>query len=76
MKKESDMTTINNYDTSVYDNFPVTILIYEAVKDADGKTVDYRIVYGNRQFAKDFRKIYGKDEFLGLQAGKNRLLDE
>lgn len=34
------MTTINNYDTSVYDNFPVTILIYEAVKDADGKTVD------------------------------------
>ena len=63
-------------DTAGFDSLPVTILIYEIVRNKQGDPVDYRVVYGNRHFAEDFRRIYGNEEFLGLLAVKNRLIDE
>ena len=64
------------YDTSIYDGLPVTVIIYEAVRDESGGIRDYRIVYGNRHFAEDYREIYGKEQFLGALAVEEHLIDE
>lgn len=67
---------MNNYESFIYDHFPLSIIIYEAVRDADGRRIDYRIVYGNKNFAKDYKEIYGDDEFIGVMAVEKRLIDE
>ena len=64
------------YDTSVYDRLPVTVVIFESVFEEDGAFSDYRIVYGNPAFAKDFRRVYGHDGFLGNTAVSGHLVDD
>ena len=65
-----------NYDTSVYDRLPVTVLIFASVYEEDGTFRDYRIEYGNQAFADDFRRVYGRGDFLGSYALRDHLVDD
>ncbi len=67
---------MKDFDTSKYDDFPITVLIYEVVYDEDGAFADYRIAYGNKRFADDYKAIYHRDVFLGASAIKDHLVDE
>ena len=67
---------MDNFDTTAYDDLPVTVIIYEIVRDAQGAFKDYRIVYGNRNFARDFEAIYGRTDFLGANSIEEHLIDE
>ena len=68
------MDRLSGYNAAVYDNLPVSVIIYR-VTEEDGAH-DYEIVYGNRAFDRDFRRIYGHGDYLGTQAVRNRLIDE
>ena len=70
------MNSLKNYDTSRYDDLPVTVLIFETVRGTGGEIRDFQIVYGNRNFARDFQEVYGKSEFLGALAVEEHLIDE
>ena len=69
-------SSLKHYDTSIYDALPVTVIIYEVIPGENGDEVDYRIVYGNRNFARDFQQVYGKEEFLGACAVRDHLIDD
>ena len=64
-----------NYDTTVYDHLPVSVIIYEAIPRTDDSPADYRIVYGNACFADDYRRIYGRDDFSDVLAIRDHLID-
>ena len=66
----------SNYDPSIYDTLPLSVIIYQIIYDSKGEVLDYQIVYGNHRFADDFYKYYGKKEFLGASAEKDHLIDE
>jgi len=68
------MDRLSGYNAAVYDNLPVSVIIYR-VTEEDGAH-DYEIVYGNRAFDRDFRRIYGHGDYLGTPAVRNRLIDE
>ena len=71
-----NMNGLTNYDTAVFANLPVTVVIYEPVYGENGQFLDYRIVYGNPKFANDFRRIYGHDRFLDAFAIRDHLVDD
>ena len=65
------------YDTSAYDKIPVSIIIYEILKDEDGNFEDYRIVYSNQRFADDYKMIYDTDkDCLGTLVIRDHLMDD
>ena len=68
------MDRLSGYNAAVYDNLPVSVIIFR-VTEEDGAH-DYEIVYGNRAFDRDFRRIYGHGDYLGTPAVRNRLIDE
>lgn len=65
-----------NYNTSIYDNLPVSVILYEVMRDADGAFEDYRIIYGNRAFARDYKMFYGREDYIGVQAVRDHLIDD
>lgn len=67
---------IKSFDTSAYEDLPVTVVVYEIVRWETDGIDDYRIVYGNRNFARDYRMIYGKEAFLGALAVRDHLIDD
>ena len=67
---------MKGYNTAIYDSLPVSVIIYEIVRDAAGAVADFRIVYGNHTFAEDYRSIYHKEEYLGILAVRERLIDD
>ena len=67
---------MDKYEEIIYDNFPLSIIIYEVLRDSDGNRIDYRIVYGNKHFSKDYTAIYGKNDYLGALAVEKWLIDD
>ncbi len=64
------------FDTAFCSQLPISAFIYEPVYAADKTVLDYRIVYGNAVFARDWQRIYRNDAFLGSLVVKDRLLDD
>ena len=62
------------FDTTLYDAFPISAFIFEALPD-DGRPRDYRIVYGNPRFARDWRAFYQNDHFPGALLRRDRVID-
>jgi hypothetical protein len=59
------------FDTSKFDELPISIIICTPVLNADDSVRDYRIVFGNEQFAGlwgALRKFY---DFVGELVGEN-----
>ncbi len=59
------------FDTSKFDELPISIIICTPVLNADDSVRDYRIVFGNEQFAglwSALRKFY---DFVGELVGEN-----
>ena len=67
---------MKGYNTAIYDNLPVSVIIYEVIHDEAGEIADYRIVYGNRTFARDYRSAYRREDYLGALAVRDRLIDD
>lgn len=67
---------MDKYEALIYDNFPLSIIIYEVLRDNDGNRIDYRIIYGNKHFSKDYAAIYGKNDYLGALAVEKWLIDD
>ena len=63
------------FDTAAYDELPVSCFVYETVTREDGSLQDYRIVYGNRVFARDWERMYRNQNHLGAWVIRDHLLD-
>lgn len=63
------------FDVSLYDKVPISVFIYEPVSFDDGTEDDYRIVYGNHIFAKDWKKTHGSDPYIGAFMRGQKYLD-
>ena len=61
-------------DTSAYDALPVSTFIYEP-EIIDG-IQDYKIAYANQVFARDWKRIYKNDDYIGAYLKKATLMDE
>ena len=64
------------YDTSVYDNLPVSVMICEVVRDDAGNPVDFLVVYANRITEDDYCRLYGKESCVGALLARDRLMDD
>ncbi|MBR4153510.1 MAG: response regulator [Selenomonadaceae bacterium] len=62
------------FDTSNFEELPISIIICEPVANADGSLRDYRIVFGNEPFDRLWQSLNRKDNFIGELAGENNLL--
>ena len=62
------------FDTSNFEELPISIIICEPVANADGSLRDYRIVFGNEPFDRLWQSLNKKDNFIGELAGENNLL--
>ena len=63
-------------DTSAYDRLPISTFIYEPVARPDKKSPDFRIVYANHVFARDWKAIYHNDNYIGALLKESTLMDE
>ena len=70
------METPLPFDTALCSQLPISAFVYEPVCTANGVLQDYRIVYGNSIFARDWQRIYHNDAFVGSLVMRDRLLDE
>ena len=62
------------FDTSKFEELPISIIICEPVKNEDGSPHDYRIVFGNEPF-ENFWQSRGKaNDFIGELVNENNLL--
>ena len=52
------------FDTTPYDKLPISTMIYEPVYHADGSLRDFRVVYGNEIFARDWLLTYHEERTL------------
>ena len=64
------------FDPQVYDELPVSTMIYEPVFNEDGTCRDFRLVYGNRIFARDWQDTYHDNAFVGVCLKERTLMDE
>ena len=65
-KRTDIMTDITlPFDPTPYDRLPVSVMIYEPVYKAGGALRDFRIVYGNEIFARDWMATYRDSAFVG-----------
>ena len=70
------MTNTLPFDTSPYDKLPVSVMIYEPIYRADGSLRDFRIVYGNEIFARDWLATYRDSVYVGVCLKERTLMDE
>lgn len=64
------------FDTTQYDNLPISAFIYEPILDENGSIQDYRIVYGNEAFANNWTKYHNSNRFLGEQLHNANMMNE
>ncbi len=64
------------FDTALYDELPVSVLIYEPVRDETGDFEDYRIVYCNMAFARNWENIYHNQNYIGVLLIQSHCMDE
>ena len=64
------------FDTTPYDKLPISTMIYEPVYHADGSLKDFRVVYGNEIFARDWLLTYHDDNYVGQCLKARTLMDE
>ena len=64
------------FDTTPYDKLPISTMIYEPVYHADGSLRDFRVVYGNEIFARDWLLTYHDTDFVGQCLKERTLMDE
>ena len=64
------------FETSQYEKHDVSSFIYEPVWSNDGSSIDFKIVYASDIFARDWRRIYHNDNYLGAHLKKDTLMDE
>ena len=61
------------FDTSNFEELPISIIICEPVNNADGSLRDYRIVFGNEPFARLWQNLKKKNDFIGELVEENNL---
>ena len=59
------------FDTSKYDELPISIIICKPVLNADGSRRDYRIVFGNEPFVRLWKSFRKSSDFIGKLVGEN-----
>lgn len=59
------------FDTTKFDELPISIIICQPVFNADGSAKDYRIVFGNEQFANQWNAFGKKSDFHGELVNDN-----
>ncbi|MBR1929877.1 MAG: response regulator [Lachnospiraceae bacterium] len=64
------------FETWVYDDLPISTFVYEAILNEDGSLKDYRVVYANRVFARDWNAIYHNDNYIGAYLMESTLMDD
>ena len=64
------------FDTTAYDALPISTMVYEPVRNGDGSLKDFRLVYGNAVFERDWKRIYHSDSFVGECLKDRTLMDE
>ena len=62
------------FNTSNFEELPISIIICEPVKNTDGSLRDYRIVFGNEPFARLWQSLGKANDFIGKFAGENNLI--
>ncbi|MBQ7454728.1 MAG: hypothetical protein IJS69_06750, partial [Selenomonadaceae bacterium] len=61
------------FDTTTFDELPISIIICKPVLNADGSARDYRIVFGNEPFAKLWNASGKTEDFVGELVNENFL---
>ncbi|MBR1659012.1 MAG: response regulator [Oscillospiraceae bacterium] len=64
------------FDTAQYDDLPISVMIYEPLTSEDGTLLDYRVVYANKVFIRDWRDIYHNDDWSGALLMQSTLMDD
>lgn len=59
-----------------YDDLPISVMVYRPLVNEDGSLRDFELAYGNRIFARDWKAIYGSDEFVGKCLRESTLMDD
>lgn len=59
------------FDTSKYEDLPISIIICKPVLNADGSRRDYRIVFGNEPFARMWSGLGKTKDFVGELVEEN-----
>ncbi|MCR5833035.1 MAG: response regulator [Selenomonadaceae bacterium] len=59
------------FDTTKFDELPISIIICQPVFNADGSAKDYRIVFGNEQFANQWNTLGKNSDFRGELVNDN-----
>ncbi len=62
------------FDTSKFEELPISIIICEPVKNEDGSLHDYRIVFGNEPFENFWQNRNRTKDFIGELVNENNLL--
>ena len=61
------------FDTTKFDELPISIIICKPVLNVDGSARDYRIVFGNEPFAEIWNALGNADDFVGALVNENFL---
>ena len=64
------------FDTSKYDDLPISTVIYEPVSDEYGNLCDYRIIYANAPLIKDWKVYKPNESCIGSCILKTRAMNE
>ena len=70
------MKNLLPFETAIYDDLPVAVVIYQAVLDSENKICDYKIVYGNRRFIFEWKQFNGNKIFLGASISANNIFND
>ena len=66
-REEVFMKSSLPFDTTKFEELPISVIICKPVLNADGSVCDYRIVFGNEPFA----CLIGKNNFVGELLSEN-----
>ena len=64
------------FDTSAYDRLPISTFIYEPVPQRSGPLHDFRLVYCNGVFIRDWQRLYHNDNYMGAMLRESTLMDD
>ena len=70
------MKNLLPFDTTKYNDLPISVVIYQTVYDSDNSIRDFRIVYGNKIFIRDWKKYHRDKIFFGAYLVRDKILND
>ncbi len=63
-------------NTAIYDELPISTIIYKIFFNKDDFSCDYKIVYGNKTFVNEWKSIHGDRNFLNESILESKIVSD